>query len=258
MPTGELSRGTLSSRTPDETWKLIWQGSFSGAANKSKQNRNGFFRNLLQAQVEHEAIQAGIRNLTSFQKFLTVLASRIGQEFQLNAVAAEAGVAAQTAKQWLSVAESAGVIYLLQAIPEKLSQTVVKRPKLFFTNTGFAAWLCKIPSAETLSKVYNSGSFFENFVVIELLKSWIHNGEEPHFYYYRDTRFNEIDVLIFDGTHYHPIETKTTESPQASMIKAFDCIKGNMIKRGSGALICMTAKQRYLASDVVAHSIWDI
>ena len=251
MPTGELSRGTLSSRTPDETWKLIWQGSFSGAANKSKQNRNGFFRNLLQAQVEHEAIQAGIRNLTSFQKFLTVLASRIGQEFQLNAVAAEA-------KQWLSVAESAGVIYLLQAIPEKLSQTVVKRPKLFFTNTGFAAWLCKIPSAETLSKVYNSGSFFENFVVIELLKSWIHNGEEPHFYYYRDTRFDEIDLLILDGTHYHPIEIKTNESPQASMIKAFDCIKGNMIKHGSGALICMTAKQRYLASDVVAHSIWDI
>lgn len=118
--------------------------------------------------------------------------------------------------------------------------------------------MCKIPSAETLSKVYNSGSFFEDFVVIELLKSWIHNGEEPHFYYYRDTRFNEIDLLIFDGTHYHSIETKTTESHQASMIKAFDCIKGNTIKRGSGALICMTAKQRYLASDVVAHSIWDI
>lgn len=56
--------------------------------------------------------------------------------------------------------------------------------------------MCKIPSAETLSKVYNSGSFFENFVVIELLKSWIHNGEEPHFYYYRDTRFNKIDLLI--------------------------------------------------------------
>lgn len=70
-------------------------------------------------------------------------------------------------------------------------ETVVKRPKLFFTDTGFAAWLCKIPSAETLSKVYNSGSFFENFVIMEILKSWIHNGEEPHFYYYRDTRFNE-------------------------------------------------------------------
>lgn len=68
----------------------------------------------------------------------------------------------------------------------------------------------------------------------------------------------KIDLLIFDGTHYHPIETKTTESHQASMIKAFDCIKGNTIKRGSGALIFMTAKQRYLASDVVTHSIWDI
>lgn len=123
MPTGELSRGTLSSSTPDETWKLIWQGSFSGAVNKSKQNRNGFFRNLLQAQVEHEAIQTGIRNLANFQKFLTVLASRIGQEFQLNTVAAEASVAAQIAKQWLSVAESAGVISPLQAFPGKRSSS---------------------------------------------------------------------------------------------------------------------------------------
>lgn len=192
-------------------------------------------------------ILTGIRNLSDFRKFLIVLASRIGQEFQLNAVAAEVGVATQAAKQWLSIAESSGIIYLLPPFFENVGKTVIKRPKLFFTDTGFAAWLCKIPSPEALSKVYNSSSFFENFVVMELLKSWIHNGEEPYFYYYRDTRFNEIDLLIFDGTHYHPIEIKT-----------FDCIKGNTVKRGSGARICLTPKARYLSSDVVAHSIWDI
>ena len=221
-------------------------------------NRNIFFQSLLQTYIERDVILTGIRNLSDFRKFLTVLASRIGQEFQLNAVAAEVGVATQTAKQWLSIAESSGIIYLLPPFFENVGKTVIKRPKLFFTDTGFAAWLCKIPSPEALSKVYNNGSFFENFVVMELLKSWIHNGEEPYFYYYRDTRFNEIDLLIFDGTHYHPIEIKTSDSPQAGMIKAFDCIKGNTVKRGSGALICLTPKARYLSSDVVAHSIWDI
>lgn len=258
LPTAELCRGTLSPKTSEETWQIIWQGCWPEVAKDTPKNRNIFFQSLLQTYIERDVILTGIRNLSDYRKFLTVLASRIGQEFQLNAIAAEVGVATQTAKQWLSIAESSGIIYLLPPFFENVGKTVIKRPKLFFTDTGFAAWLCRIQSAEALSKVYNSGSFFENFVIMEILKSWVHNGEEPHFYYYRDTRFNEIDLLIFDGTHYHPVEIKTTESPQASMIKSFDCIKGNTVKRGSGALICMTPQARYLSSDIVAHSIWDI
>lgn len=258
MPKGDLPHGGLSSRTPEETWRIIWQGSWPEVAKDSPKNRNIFFQSLLQTYIERDVILTGIRNLSGFRKFLTVLASRIGQEFQLNAVAAEVGIATQTAKQWLSVAKSSGLIYLLPPFLENVGKTVIKRSKLYFADTGLAAWLCKIPSPEALTSVYNSSSFFENFVVMELYKSWIHNGEEPHFYYYRDTRFNEIDLLIFDGTHYHPIKIQTTESPQTSMIKAFDCIKGKTVKRGSGALICLTSKARYLSSDVVAHSIWDI
>lgn len=258
LPAGDLKRGALVPQTPEETWRTIWQGSWPEVIDDTPKNRNVFFQSLLQTYIERDVIQTGIRNLKDYRKFLTILASRIGQEFQLNAVAAEVGVAVQTAKQWLSVAESSGLVYLLPPFFENVGKTVIKRPKLFFTDTGFAAWLCNIPSAEALSRAYNSGSFFENFVIIELLKSWIHNGEQPHFYFYRDTRFNEIDLLIFDGVEYHPVEIKTTESPQAGMVKAFDNIKGSQVKRGAGALICLTKEPRYLTSDVVAHSIWDI
>lgn len=258
LPAGDLKRGSLTAQTPKETWRTIWQGSWPEVIDDTPKNRNVFFQSLLQTYIERDVIQTGIRNLKDYRKFLTILASRIGQEFQLNAVAAEVGVAVQTAKQWLSVAESSGLVYLLPPFFENVGKTVIKRPKLFFTDTGFAAWLCNIPSAEALSRAYNSGSFFENFVIIELLKSWIHNGEQPHFYFYRDTRFNEIDLLIFDGVEYHPVEIKTTESPQAGMVKAFDNIKGSHVKRGSGALICLTKEPRYLTSDVIAHSIWDI
>ena len=258
LPAGDLKRGALVPQTPEETWRTIWQGSWPEVIDDTPKNRNVFFQSLLQTYIERDVIQTGIRNLKDYRKFLTILASRIGQEFQLNAVAAEVGVAVQTAKQWLSVAESSGLVYLLPPFFENVGKTVIKGPKLFFTDTGFAAWLCNIPSAEALSRAYNSGSFFENFVIIELLKSWIHNGEQPHFYFYRDTRFNEIDLLIFDGVEYHPIEIKTTESPQAGMVKAFDNIKGSHVKRGSGALICLTKEPRYLTSDGIAHSIWDI
>lgn len=258
LPAGDLKRGSLTAQTPKETWRTIWQGGWPEVIGAAPKKRNAFFQTLLQTHIERDAVRTGIRNLAGYQKLLTVLASRIGREFQLNAVAAEVGVAVQTAKQWLSVAESSGLVYLLPPFFENVGKTVIKRPKLFFTDTGFAAWLCNIPSAEALSRAYNSGSFFENFVIIELLKSWIHNGEQPHFYFYRDTRFNEIDLLIFDGVEYHPVEIKTTESPQAGMVKAFDNIKGSQVKRGAGALICLTKEPRYLTSDVVAHSIWDI
>lgn len=206
LPAGDLKRGALVPQTPKETWRAIWQGGCPEVIDATSKKRNVFFQSLLWTHIERDVVRTGIRNLPGYQRFLMILASRIGREFQLNAVAAEVGVAVQTVKQWLSVAES----------------------------------------------------FFENFVIIELLKSWVHNGEQPHFYFYRDTRFNEIDLLIFDGVEYHPVEIKTTESPQASMVKAFDNIKGGHVKRGSGALICLTKEPRYLTSDVVAHSIWDI
>ena len=257
--------GYLAARAKEKTeiaygdvWNIIHRGSMPELVCNPDYEWGLFYGAYVNTYIERDVIQTGIRNLKDYRKFLTILASRIGQEFQLNAVAAEVGVAVQTAKQWLSVAESSGLVYLLPPFFENVGKTVIKRPKLFFTDTGFAAWLCNIPSAEALSRAYNSGSFFENFVIIELLKSWIHNGEQPHFYFYRDTRFNEIDLLIFDGVEYHPVEIKTTESPQAGMVKAFDNIKGSHVKRGSGALICLTKEPRYLTSDVIAHSIWDI
>ena len=169
LPAGDLKRGALVPQTPEETWRTIWQGSWPEVIDDTPKNRNVFFQSLLQTYIERDVIQTGIRNLKDYRKFLTILASRIGQEFQLNAVAAEVGVAVQTAKQWLSVAESSGLVYLLPPFFENVGKTVIKRPKLFFTDTGFAAWLCNIPSAEALSRAYNSGSFFENFVIIELL-----------------------------------------------------------------------------------------
>lgn len=113
------------------------------------------------------------------------------------------------------------------------------------------------PFPEALKTSYLSGAFFENFVLMERRKSYLHNGKHAGFYFYSDSEFNEIDLLIKKEDRYHPVEIKTTEHPNPTMIKAFERVRDGSFTRGPDALICLTQTPTFLTSDVVAHSIWD-
>ena len=258
LPSNSIKERTLKGMTDDALWHRIWQGAWPDVADDTPENRDNFYNGLLQTYLERYVIQTGINKLRDFQRFLAILATRIGQEFQITKVAAEVGVAVATAREWLSIAESSGIIYLLPPFFENIGKTIVKKPKLYFTDTGLAAWLCGIPSSEALQNFYNKGAFFENFVIIEILKSWLHNGKRANFFFYRDSTFQEVDLLIKDGTTYYPIEIKATAHPEGSMVKAFDAIQGGSFTRGPGALICLTNESRFIQKDVIAHSIFDI
>lgn len=258
VPTGNLTRGGLNVMTADALWKILWQGMWPDVLHDLPEDRDVFFEGLLRTYLERDVSPTGVRHLDEFEKFLGVLAGRIGQEFALGEVQKEVGIAAETAKDWLNIAVMTGVVYLLPPFYENVGKTLIKKPKLYFTDTGFAAWFTQSPSPEALRKTYNAGAFFENFVVMEIVKSWRHNGRKPLFYFYRDTLKNEIDLLIREGDMYYPIEIKMTESPQRKMLDNFAVLKGNTIKRGPGALICTCPQARYLTSDVVALPVWDI
>ncbi len=259
LPSDTLDRGALEPLSADETWKIIWQGSWPELISMDADERNWFFNGLMHSYLERDVHQtAGVAKLDEFRKFLGILATRIGQEFQIGKVASEAGIAVQTARDWLSTAEASGIIYLLPPFFENIGKVLIKKPKLYFADTGLAAWLADMTTPEALRTSYLNGSFFENFVLMELRKSWLHNGKRASFFFYRDSNFNEVDLLIKEGTTYHPVEIKMSEHPDASMVKAFDCIKGGSFTRGPGAVICLTQERRYLKPDVIAHSIWDI
>ena len=223
MPTGELTRGSLDPLTAEELWKIIWQGSWPEVVHDEPDQRDAFFDSLLRTYIEKDILSTGVRRVEDFERFLSVLASRIGQEFAIGEIQKAVGVAAETVRDWLNVAVATGVVYLLPP---------------FYENA------------------YNAGAFFENFVVMEIVKSWKHNGKKPLFYFYRDTRQNEIDLLIREGDIYYPIEIKSTASPQRKMLDNFGVLKGDTIKRGPGALICTCDEPCYLTSDVVALPVW--
>jgi hypothetical protein len=117
-------------------------------------------------------------------------------------------------------------------------------PKIYFTDTGLVAYLCKWLTPETLANGAMAGNIFETFVVSEVIKSYLNAGKEPNIYFYRDTNGNEVDLLIVrDGTLY-PIEIKKTASPNAKDIKHFKNLEEaypNMAI-GQGGVICSNDK----------------
>lgn len=258
LPAGDLSRGSLDPLTQEEIWQIIWQGSWPEVAQDDPDQRDAFFESLLRTFVEKDILAAGVRRILDFEKFITILAARIGQEFAIGEVQKEAGIAAETAREWLNVAVATGVVYMLPPFYENVGKTLIKKSKLYFTDTGFAAWLCQSPGPSALRQAYNAGAFFENFVVMEILKSWRHNGKKALFYFYRDTGKREIDLLIRESETYYPIEIKATDAPNRGMLDNFGVLKGNTVKRGPGALICTCSDARYLTSDVVAMPVWNI
>ncbi len=254
------SRDILEKRSTEELWQMIWQGAWPAVFDKSVKQREQFFEAFLMTFLERDIRLLGnIEKLSAFRKFMRALAIRTGQELRLNKFAELTGVTEVTVRRWLSVAEASGLIFLLEPFSTNRTKVLAKSPKVYMTDTGLAAYLCGIATAEALQTDSNAGAFFETFVVTELLKSWRHNGREPRFFFYRDQKKQaEIDLLIENGGKFHPIEIKMTAHPSVDMVRHFAELKKLDVPTSTGALICMTPQRRFLSDDVVTHSLWQI
>ncbi len=249
----------LKSYDLGDTFKIIWKGFFPQMVLADDSQWSIFYGSYLKTYLERDVRQLlKVGDQMTFLKFLKVVAARTAQELNVADIARNVDIAPNTAKSWLSILEASGVIYLLQPYFNNISKRVVKKPKLYFTDTGLCAFLTDWKTPETLATGAMSGAFFETFVVMEILKSYYHNGESPSVYYYRDNAGVEIDLLISTDGLLHPIEIKKTSNPSKDMVKNFNILEKLGYKVGYGCLICLTDKMRPLTENINAISIWDI
>jgi predicted AAA+ superfamily ATPase len=248
----------LEKKTPSETYSILWQGAFPEVIGKNTGDRALFYSSYVRTYIERDIRQlVQVENESAFMKFLCSAAARTGQELNLVDIARDAEVAPNTAKKWLSVLETSGVIYLLKPYYHNVLKRLTKRPKLNFMDTGLCAFLTNWNTPQTLESGAMSGAFFETFVVTEIIKSYYHNGLRPSLYYYRDSNHTEIDLLIEQDGLFYPIEIKKTANPVKKDIKAFDTFS-SIEKTGYGSLICLTDHPRPLTQNANAISLWDI
>jgi predicted AAA+ superfamily ATPase len=224
-----------------EIWKMIHTGSFPAViTGYSKQKP--FYDSYIRTYIERDVrILAHVGDELAFMQFITVAANRSGQMLNFRDMARDVQISEPTAKKWLSILVTSGLVYLLPPFSMNVEKRVVKTPKLYFMDTGLAAYLTKWANPDVLRQGAAAGAFFETFVVTELLKSYRNAGIEPSLFYYRDKDKKEIDLLIMENGTLYPLEIKMTATPKANDAAAFKVLKAvKGCKIGSGGLVCMS------------------
>jgi predicted AAA+ superfamily ATPase len=196
-----------------------------------------YFQNYIERDLRQ---LASIRDLLLFEKFMRVLAGRVGQVINISSLSGDVGVSRSTLNEWLSVLESSFIIFRLPPWFENANKRVIKTPKLYFTEPGLAAWLLEIENPKQIARDPLLGNLFENTVVVEALKARLNAGLMPNLYFYRDAKGNEVDLIIRQQRQLKPVEIKAamTFSPDmAAGIKHFcnqfdDTLPGAVVYAG--------------------------
>ncbi len=227
-----------------QIWDIIHKGSMPAMYSK-KSNFDMFYSTYVSTYIERDVRQlTQVGDNLSFLKFMTALASRIGQMLNLDSIANEVGISIPTAQRWLSILVSSNIVYILEPYYNNVMKRAIKTPKIYFLDTGLASYLTKWKTSEVLESGSMAGNFFENFVIVEIIKSYYNSGElRPPIYYYRDKDKKEIDLIIEENGKLHPIEIKKSANPSKDMIKNFKVLENSTGKEiGYGGVICLYDK----------------
>lgn len=225
-----------------DIWHRIHRGGMPALVADPETDWQAYYASYTKTYIERD-----VRDLTQvsdelkFYQFMTAMAASIGQLVNLAAISRDIGISQPTASRWLSILQTSNVICLLQPYYNNITKRTIKTPKIYFMDTGLAAYLTRWPTPETLQAGAQAGAFFENFVIAEIYKSYYNAGViEPPLHFYRDKDQREIALLLQVGNTLHPVEVKKHANPRREDVSVFDLLdKIPNVVRGSGGVVCM-------------------
>lgn len=195
-----------------------------------------WFRSYIQTYLERDVRAAtDIRDLATFRRFMGLLASRCGQMLNRSDLAAGLGVTVPTISHWLSTLEITGQILLVPPYFENFGKRLVKSPKLYFVDSGLAAYLLGIDTEHTLKRSPFRGALFEGFVAAEIVKAQLGAGRRAELYYFRDQQGLEVDFVVpLGGRRLLLVEAKATRTALPAMAtplrRLADAISGHEVE----------------------------
>ena len=223
--------------------RQIFERIFRGGMpklNTTDLERDRFYMDYINTYLERDIKDlAQVGKLNEFYDFLVFMAARTSQELKYNEIAKSIGISAPTAKAWVTILERSGIIYILHPYYSNITNRLIKTPKVYFMDTGLAAYLCRWPNVDTLMNGAMDGAFFETYVVTEIVKSYYNAGKPCDLYYYRDIDKKEIDLLIVEGDMIYPIEIKKGKNP-THPDKNFQVLEKFKMKIQPGLILCMS------------------
>jgi len=239
-----------------EIYSRIYKGSMP-AIHITEQNVERFYASYVDTYVQRD-----IRDLTQvademqFHRFLTACAARTSQMVNYSELAKDVGISSPTAKSWLSLLITSGIVVLVEPYFNNVLKRIVKAPNMYFMDTGLCAYLTRWTSSESLEVSAMSGAFFETFVVSEIIKSYLNAGKRPPVFYYRDSDQKEIDLIIENDGKLQPIEIKKSANPKKNASRHFSVLEKVGKEITEGSIICMSEDLSPLSKGVWAVPVW--
>ena len=238
-------------------YNRIWNGCMPGMLGGDYTDRNIFYSSYLSTYIERDVRElSGAIDALKFSKFITAAAARASQIVNYKAMADDADIDQVTAKSWLNILETLGIVFLLHPYSNNALKRTIKTPKLYFYDTGLICYLTKWSSSEVVMNGAMSGAILENFTVSEIMKSYQNAGLEPYINYYRDRDSKEIDVIIEGDGKLCPLEIKKTASPDRRITNTFKIIDKSPLSLGTSAVLCLADTLGAFDRDNLIVPIW--
>lgn len=273
VPTMEyITERRKTLKKPENIWEIIHKGGYPELQEEAKE-WNAFYADYVRTYIERDVRElAAVQDLNTFRQFMIAAAARTGAILNYSSIASEIGKDVGTVKNWISILEASGILYLLEPYTSSVLKRAAKSPKLYFRDTGLACYLTRWLTPETLAYGAMSGPLFETFAVTEILKSFANEGLDYRHYvsYYRGhdrkkdqadgtgrESESEIDLIIEENGILYPIEIKKNTQAKAVMTSAFpvlDRIPGKT--RGMGAVLCCCPDVGILRENILQIPVW--
>lgn len=207
-------------------------------------NTEDYYGSYIQTYIERDIRDLiNVQNENKFIKFISCVAARTSQEVNLSDLAKDVEIDRKTADAWLSIMVTSGIVILLSPYSGNTIKRVVKRPKLYFMDTGLACYLSRWNNARALEVSAMAGAMFENYVVSEIIKGYANSGIDikSRLMYYRDNNGKEIDLLLLENGKIYPIEIKKSADPGKGALKNFSVLESFQEEAGEGTVLCMSS-----------------
>lgn len=221
-------------------FEYIWRGGMPEILRADAEQRQEYFNSYIETYLMRDVAEEGrITDTVRFRKFLNACAALTAEQVNYKTLADAAEISQPTAKEWLRLLQGLGIVYLLQPFSNNELKRLTKTPKLYFCDTGLCAYLSMWLTRDTLMNGAASGHYFENYVVMELLKNYSYSRDKANLTYYRDSNAKEIDVIVEENGRVHPLEIKKSANPDRREVRKYELLDKTAFERGSGGIVCM-------------------
>ena len=242
-----------------DMFERIWNGCMPGLISGQRSERDIFYSSYISTYIERDVRElSGTIDALKFNRFVTAVAARCSQLINYTALAEDADIDIQTAKSWLNILETLGIVFLLHPYSNNVLKRTIRTPKLYFYDTGLVCYLTRWSSAEVAEKGAMSGALLENFTISEIVKSYQNAGRSPYLYFYRDRDAKEIDVVLEENGKLYPLEIKKTAAPDRRITNTFAVVNRSPLERGTGAVLCLAQEFSAFDRDDLIIPIWMI